>query len=219
MAQETKMTQFYTYMWLREDGTPYYIGKGKGRRAFINVGHTVKRPVDKARILVQYWDSEEAAFELEKWYISLFGRKDIGTGILRNMTNGGDGPSGYIFTEEIKQRMRHPHKATERTEEHSKNISKATKECWSSKKYRDKVILGNLQAEKRQGTSSKFKGVSFNKGRGRDWVAYVSIGNGKVKHLGRFDTELEAALAAKAERDSAWQLQSLEDAGLSSVSM
>jgi len=85
---------FYTYLWLREDGTPYYVGKGTGRRAYMHHGST-HRPKDKSRIFVQFWESEEKAFEIEKWYISLFGRKDLGTGILRNLTGGGEGQSGY----------------------------------------------------------------------------------------------------------------------------
>ena len=91
---------FYTYLWLREDGTPYYVGKGTGRRAYqSNGGRTYHPPRDTQRILIQEHLSEEDAFSVEKFLISLYGRLDLGTGILRNLTDGGEGvrnPSGLV---------------------------------------------------------------------------------------------------------------------------
>jgi hypothetical protein len=79
------MKMFYTYLWLRQDGTPYYVGKGKGNRAYRKAGHTVPCPKDRTHILMQYWESEDEAFAVEKWWIALFGRKDNSTGILRTL--------------------------------------------------------------------------------------------------------------------------------------
>jgi NUMOD3 motif-containing protein len=80
-------------MWLREDGTPYYVGKGRGLRAFRSKAHAVRRPKDSNRIVVFPMNSEKDAFESEIALIELFGRKDLGTGILRNRTDGGEGAS------------------------------------------------------------------------------------------------------------------------------
>jgi hypothetical protein len=60
---------FYTYLWLRGDSTPYYVGKGKDKRAFTSNGHNVPKPKDGSRIVVQYWESEAKAFDIEKWWI------------------------------------------------------------------------------------------------------------------------------------------------------
>jgi hypothetical protein len=81
-----KCKTFYTYLWLRENGTPYYVGKGTGRRA-IRKGS----PKDLDRILIQEFPSEEDAFAAEIFLIDYYGRRDLGTGCLRNLTAGGDG--------------------------------------------------------------------------------------------------------------------------------
>jgi hypothetical protein len=94
---------FYTYMWLRENGTPYYVGKGHGRRAFEN-RRRVHPPKERARIVIQCWASEQEAFEMEQYYIRLFGRKDNGTGILHNLTDGGEDPSNP--SAETRRRLR-----------------------------------------------------------------------------------------------------------------
>ena len=94
---------FYCYFWLRWNGSPYYVGKGQGDRAFIVDSHNVSMPKDHAQIILQYYPTEEDAFEAERFFISLFGRKDIGTGCLRNLTDGGENPPNWAG----KKRSRH----------------------------------------------------------------------------------------------------------------
>jgi hypothetical protein len=107
--------QYYTYAYLREDGTPYYIGKGKDNRAYVKrYGNgRARRPKNPNNIILLKQNiTEEEAFKHEKYMIAVFGRKDLGTGILRNLTDGGDGPSGHIpwnkgipMLEEVKEKI------------------------------------------------------------------------------------------------------------------
>jgi hypothetical protein len=86
--------EYYTYAYLREDKTPYYIGKGQGNRAYRRRKTDIKPPKDKSRILILKKNlTEEEAFNHEIYMISVFGRKDLGTGILYNRTDGGEGTS------------------------------------------------------------------------------------------------------------------------------
>lgn len=97
--------RFYTYAYLREDRTPYYIGKGCGNRAHKKHQKGISVPKDKSRILILKKNlTEENSFKHEEYMISVFGRKDLGTGILHNRTNGGEGPSGIIRNEEYKRK-------------------------------------------------------------------------------------------------------------------
>lgn len=105
-------TIYYVYAYLRVNdsdtasaGTPYYIGYGKNRRAF-NKHHKIPVPKDKSNIVFLYENiSEQEAKELEKQEISKYGRKDKGTGILLNLTDGGEGVSGLIHSEETRDIM------------------------------------------------------------------------------------------------------------------
>jgi hypothetical protein len=90
---------FYTYLWLREDGTPYYVGKGTGRRAYR------KSAPPPERIVIQYWPDEATAFAYEMYLIDFWGRKDLGTGILINLHDGGEGGGRSVWTDHQKQQQ------------------------------------------------------------------------------------------------------------------
>lgn len=96
-------------MWLREDGTPYYIGKGSTNRAFKSHGHIGFGGVPpKERILIQEFPSAEDALFAEMLLIALYGRIDLGTGILYNRTDGGTeppSPKGRRLSDETKRKL------------------------------------------------------------------------------------------------------------------
>jgi len=94
---------FYVYMYLREDGTPYYVGKGIGNRAYQK--NRRLKPPPKNRIIIQDRLTEEQAFQQEIEHIAFYGRIDNGTGMLRNLTDGGEGASGAIRSDEAIQKQ------------------------------------------------------------------------------------------------------------------
>ena len=102
---------FYVYAYLRSKdsetakaGTPYYIGKGVGARAYIKHRSPNITPNDRANILIVSENLlEDDAHLLEIELISKYGRVDNGTGILWNFTDGGEGQYGRICTEETRK--------------------------------------------------------------------------------------------------------------------
>jgi hypothetical protein len=108
-----KQTCFYVYAYLRSrgsdhgpKGSPYYIGKGKGVRAFRRGKKSMPIPKDKSCIVfIQEGLTEQEAFALEKYCIALYGRINNGTGILRNLTDGGEGASGAKRSAETREKL------------------------------------------------------------------------------------------------------------------
>ena len=97
---------YYVYAYLRDDGTPYYIGKGKNKRAWSKGRKdTVYPPRDHSKIVFLESNlTNIGALALERRYIRWYGRKNQGTGILRNGTDGGEGGNGHIPSNETKDK-------------------------------------------------------------------------------------------------------------------
>ena len=109
--------RFYTYAYLCKDGKPYYIGKGSGNRAYSGKGRNCNTPTDVSRILILKRNlTEEEAFKHEIYMIAVFGKKCDGTGILRNVSDGGSAPP-----------RRHGDDHHMKKAEHRKNLSEKLK--------------------------------------------------------------------------------------------
>ena len=118
---------YYTYAYLREDKTPYYIGKGKGNRAYKKHRKGIGVPKDKSRIIFLKQNlTEEEAFRHEIYMIAVFGRKDLRTGILHNLTDGGDGASGAIKSEKTRKKLSEANKG-KNNPNYGKSLSEETK--------------------------------------------------------------------------------------------
>ena len=152
---------YYTYAYLREDGTPYYIGKGQGKRIY-SKSRIVHPPKDKSRIIYLKQNlTEEEAFRHEIYMISVLGRKDLGTGILHNMTDGGEGTSGAIISDETRRKIGEVSKNP--SEETRRKMSEAHKGKICSEKTKRK------QSEANKNPSEEIRRKLSEVRKGRKW--------------------------------------------------
>jgi hypothetical protein len=103
------MSKFYVYLYFSKSGLPLYVGKGKGNRW----RHRTKSKNLIDRILAKHKDlpcvilqrdlTEQQAFDYEKLYIKVLGRDS-----LVNLTDGGEGNSGWTPSLETLSKMRQP---------------------------------------------------------------------------------------------------------------
>jgi len=101
------------YRHIRKDTNEvFYIGMGKDKkRPYSKTGrnkwwHNI---VSKTEYEVQILKSDlsfEDAWELEQILIAYYGRKDLGTGVLVNLNDGGDGQKGFKMSSASKEKMR-----------------------------------------------------------------------------------------------------------------
>ena len=155
--------EYYIYAYVRTDGTPYYIGKGKALR-YKHKNHKCGVPKDSRFIVIMESGlTNVGACALERRYIRWYGRKDLGTGILRNLTDGGECSDGWSPTEETKRKI-----------SKSKQGKKRGPQSEDHKKKRLESFLSNpLRKEKYRQVGQKTKErCSF------DWI--ITTPNGEV---------------------------------------
>jgi len=133
--------KYYTYAYLREDGTPYYIGKGTRRRIHSKL-HNVNLPPEERRIFLKEGLTAEEASRHEIYLINVLGRKDLGTGFLRNLTDGGEGPLGRVVSQEQREKVRKANTGYRRTPEQMRNYSLARKGVPWTETQRREIMKG-----------------------------------------------------------------------------
>ncbi len=141
----------YVYVIFRPDGTPCYVGKGKGNRwAMHALGYptTTNRHLsaiyaqaggDLPVVKVREDLSDSEAIKIEIALIAAIGREAHG-GPLVNFTDGGDGVTGWKQSEETKRR---------RSEKMKGNHLRVGYEPWMKGKTHSPEIRAQISAKKK----------------------------------------------------------------------
>ena len=144
------MNNYCVYFYLREDGSPYYVGMGRKQRPFARHAHREGKgdfkPNDRDLIFIAHENlSQQEAYDLEIMYIKEYGRKCDG-GILINLTEGGQ---GALHNEETRKKLsqqrigvKNPMYGLEVSKEHRLKISLANTN--PSKEVRERKRIGQI---------------------------------------------------------------------------
>lgn len=101
--------EYYVYIHYDMNNIPFYVGKGKGKRAYSKS----QRNEDWKKIASNGYNvdiikdnlTNVESMSLEVETIKIYGRLDRGTGTLVNRTSGGGGSNGYKATKETCEKL------------------------------------------------------------------------------------------------------------------
>lgn len=175
------MSKYYVYqLRLETSETPFYIGKGKGDRAWKHFrpcnlrthshkNHTIlKAKKDGVRVVVEIIHqnlTESESFDLEMKEIAKHGRADVGTGYLTNNTDGGEGTSGHVMTTEHKNKISRANKGKKRTPETRAKMSASFKGRKLSAEHVEMIQLRNTGRKASKETKAKMSAARIGKPR------------------------------------------------------
>jgi hypothetical protein len=145
---------FYVYVY--KDPRPtknlqvVYVGKGNGDRMYVHWRKRVHNNKGFGALLallrktglepviekVAEYADEAEAFAEEMRLIAVYGRRDLKTGTLFNLTDGGEGTIGAIRTDEWRDSIRAAHMAPSYAAENSARM----KALWATPEYRSRVV-------------------------------------------------------------------------------
>jgi hypothetical protein len=143
------MTDFYVYLHKKKtNGDVFYVGKGKGRRKdyFHNRSKYWKNVAKKHGVIVEVYQSgiqEWYALELEKDVILKFGLDK-----LTNLTEGGEGLSGFVFSEDHKKKISESSKGKTIKQSTRDLISKKNKNRKHTEESKKKISQASLNRTK-----------------------------------------------------------------------
>ena len=125
---------YFVYVIELLDGTPLYIGKGKENRpldhyspkATSYIANKLRKVGHSQTVIKKLYEglSSNEAYRLEEQLIMQYGRKDIGTGILYNRSNGGEGSRGHRMPADSIERLRQLNLGKKLSDETKAKLSK-----------------------------------------------------------------------------------------------
>lgn len=142
----------YVYRHIRHDkNEPFYIGIGSDDRykranELARRSDFWKKIVNKTKYDIEIlFDniSFEEAKEKEIEFIKIYGRKDLNTGTLVNMTDGGDGTVNKVITDEYRKNLSNAAKGRILSKEQKERLSQLRKGVPNSLETRAKISAAN----------------------------------------------------------------------------
>lgn len=178
----------YVYRHIRLDkNEPFYIGIGSSKyynRAYRHKSRSDfwKRVANKGGHEVEILMDDltwEQACEKEKEFIKLYGRVDLKTGCLVNMTDGGDGTLNAIISEKTRKSVAEANRRRVFTDEQKEKMAERMRERNKNPELRAKISEGIRNSEKAMANAKKLGFES--KGRKHSELSKKKISDSKTK--------------------------------------